>query len=42
MIKDPYVYEGISVLVNKLGIRDSEILGKAEKVADQPEIGIFN
>jgi cell filamentation protein len=30
MIKDPYVYEGTDILVNKLNIRDSEKLDKAE------------
>ena len=30
MIKDPYVYEGTDVLINKLNIRDSEKLDKAE------------
>lgn len=30
MIKDPYVYEGTDVLINKLGIRDSGKLEKAE------------
>ena len=29
MIKDPYVYEGTNVLINKLNIRDSEKLDKA-------------
>jgi len=30
MIKDPYVYEGTDVLINKLNIRDPEKLEKAE------------
>ena len=29
-VKDPYVYEGTSVLVNRLGIRDSDRLDKVE------------
>lgn len=29
MIKDPYVYEGTDVLINKLNIRDSEKLDRA-------------
>ena len=29
-MKDPYVYEGTNVLINKLNIRDSETLDKAE------------
>ena len=30
MNKDPYVYEGTAVLINKLNIRDSDKLDKAE------------
>ena len=30
--KDPYVYEGSTVLINKLGIRDSETLDKADRL----------